>query len=137
MNHFARNTWEQFQYRHMRICFVAQLQRFLRVGVMNQMRLIRNMHARFRQCRIIIRVKCRKMFRISLRRTIRTEQPVLKVNSHFRNQCLAVLIFRRCNLYCRQQVLFRIRTQHTNRQLTTREHNRFAQVPQHKRQRRT
>ena len=67
------------------------------------------MYTCFREGGVIIRVKRRKMFSISLRRTVRTEQTVLKIYRHFRNYGLTIIILCGCYLNGCQQIFLRVR----------------------------
>ena len=104
---------------------------------MHEMGLVGDMYAGLGQRGIVITIERRKMLGVTLRSAVRSEEPVLKIDRHFRHDGIAFFILRRSYLDRRQQVLLRIAPQYTYRQLRACKHNRFTQVLQHERQRRS
>ena len=96
---------------------------------------IMDIHPDVGQRRIVVRTESVEQLGAVLRRAVRTEQLVLKIDADFRNDG-APSLFRSGDLDRGDQILPPVGPQHADRNLTAREDDRLAQILDHEAERR-
>ena len=97
--------------------------------------MVLNRHTDFGQRRVVVGTKGVELRGFFLFGAVATEQYILKINAHFGDNRLAVVLRRR-NLQGRNDVFAGVGAGHPDGQLSTRQNHGFLEVLEHKTQRR-